>query len=172
MELLAKRLIRDIADFPKAGIVFKDITPVLQDPKAFREVMDRMLEYARAKQPDVVVGIESRGFIFGAPLALSLGASFVPVRKLGKLPGETVREEYALEYGTNTVEMHKDAIRPGDRALIVDDLLATGGTSAAAAMLIEKVGGEVAGLLFLVELTFLNGRDALGSYDVDSLLEY
>jgi adenine phosphoribosyltransferase len=172
MELLAKRLIRDIADFPKAGIVFKDITPVLQDPKAFREVMDRMLEYARAKQPDVIIGIESRGFIFGAPLALSLGASFVPVRKLGKLPGETVREEYALEYGTNTVEMHKDAIRPGDRALIVDDLLATGGTSAAAAMLIEKVGGEVAGLLFLVELTFLNGRDALGDYDVYSLIEY
>jgi adenine phosphoribosyltransferase len=172
MELLAKRLIRDIADFPKAGIVFKDITPVLQDPKAFREVMDRMLEYARAKQPDVIIGIESRGFIFGAPLALSLGASFVPVRKLGKLPGETVREEYALEYGTNTVEMHKDAIRPGDRALIVDDLLATGGTSAAAAMLVEKLGGEVAGLLFLVELTFLNGHDALGSYDVYSLIEY
>jgi adenine phosphoribosyltransferase len=128
MELLAKRLIRDIADFPKAGIVFKDITPVLQDPKAFREVMDRMLEYARAQEPDVIVGIESRGFIFGAPLALSLGTSYVPVRKLGKLPGEIVREEYALEYGTNTVEMHKDAIRPGDRVLIFDDLLAKRGT--------------------------------------------
>jgi adenine phosphoribosyltransferase len=172
MELLAKRLIRDIADFPKAGIVFKDITPVLQDPKAFREVMDRMLEYARAQEPDVIVGIESRGFIFGAPLALSLGTSYVPVRKLGKLPGEIVREEYALEYGTNTVEMHKDAIRPGDRVLIVDDLLATGGTSAAAAKLIEKLGGEVVGLVFLVELTFLNGREVLSEYDVCSLIEY
>lgn len=172
MELLAKRLIRDIADFPKAGIVFKDITPVLQDPKAFREVMDRMLEYARAQEPDVIVGIESRGFIFGAPLALSLGTSYVPVRKLGKLPGEIVREEYALEYGTNTVEMHKDAIRHGDRVLIVDDLLATGGTSAAAANLIEKVGGEVVGLVFLVELTFLNGREVLTDYDVCSLIEY
>jgi adenine phosphoribosyltransferase len=172
MELLAKRLIRDIADFPKAGIVFKDITPVLQDPKAFREVIDRMLEYARSKEPDVIVGIESRGFIFGAPLALSLAASYVPVRKLGKLPGETVREEYALEYGTNTVEIHKDAIRPGDRALIVDDLLATGGTSAAAAKLIEKLGGEVAGLVFLVELTFLSGREVLDGYDVNSLIEY
>jgi adenine phosphoribosyltransferase len=172
MELLAKRLIRDIADFPKAGIVFKDITPVLQDPKAFREVMDRMLEYARAQEPDVIVGIESRGFIFGAPLALSLGTSYVPVRKLGKLPGEIVREEYALEYGTNTVEMHKDAIRHGDRVLIVDDLLATGGTSAAAAKLIEKLGGEVVGLVFLVELTFLNGREVLSEYDVCSLIEY
>jgi adenine phosphoribosyltransferase len=172
MELLAKRLIRDIADFPKAGIVFKDITPVLQDPKAFREVMDRMLEYARTQEPDVIVGIESRGFIFGAPLALSLGTSYVPVRKLGKLPGEIVREEYALEYGTNTVEMHKDAIRHGDRVLIVDDLLATGGTSAAAAKLIEKLGGEVVGLVFLVELTFLNGREVLSEYDVCSLIEY
>jgi adenine phosphoribosyltransferase len=172
MELLAKRLIRDIADFPKAGIVFKDITPVLHDPKAFREVMDRMLEYARAQEPDVIVGIESRGFIFGAPLALSLETSYVPVRKLGKLPGEIVREEYALEYGTNTVEMHKDAIRPGDRTLIVDDLLATGGTSAAAAKLVEKLGGEVVGLVFLVELTFLNGREVLSEYDVCSLIEY
>jgi adenine phosphoribosyltransferase len=172
MELLARRLIRDIPDFPKAGIVFKDITPVLQHPDAFREVMDRMLAYAREQKPDVIVGIESRGFIFGAPIALDLEVSYVPVRKLGKLPGETVREEYALEYGTNTVEMHKDAIRPGDRALIVDDLLATGGTSAAAARLIENLGGSVAGLVFLVELTFLDGRDALDGYSICSLLEY
>jgi adenine phosphoribosyltransferase len=172
MELLAKRRIRDIPDFPSAGILFKDITPVLQDPRAFREVMDRMLAYAREKSPDVIVGIESRGFIFAAPLALSLDASLVPVRKLGKLPGETVREEYALEYGTNTVEMHKDAINPGDRVLIVDDLLATGGTCIAAAKLAERVGGEVVGLLFLVELTFLEGGQALAGYDYRSLIEY
>jgi adenine phosphoribosyltransferase len=172
MELLAKRRIRDIPDFPTAGILFKDITPVMQDPKAFREVMDRMLEYAREKSPDVVIGIESRGFIFGAPLALSLGASFVPVRKLGKLPAETVREEYALEYGTNTVEMHKDALNPGDKVLIVDDLLATGGTCIAAAKLVERLGGVVAGFLFLVELTFLEGGQALAGYDYRSLIEY
>jgi adenine phosphoribosyltransferase len=172
MELLAKRRIRDIADFPTAGIVFKDITPVLQDPRAFREVIDRMLEYARQKNPDVLVGIESRGFIFGAPLALSLGVGFVPVRKLGKLPAETIREEYALEYGTNTVEMHKDAIRPGERVLIVDDLLATGGTCVATARLVERVGGVVAGMLFLVELTFLEGAKVLAPYEYQSLIEY
>lgn len=172
MELLAKRRIRDIPDFPSAGVIFKDITPVLQDPKAFREVMDRMLEYARGKSPDVIVGIESRGFIFAAPLALSLGVSFVPVRKLGKLPAETIREEYALEYGTNTVEMHKDAIRPGEKALIVDDLLATGGTCMAAAKLVERCSAEVAGFLFLVELTFLEGGAVLSGYDYRSLIEY
>jgi adenine phosphoribosyltransferase len=172
MELLAKRLIRDIHDFPKAGIVFKDITPVLQDAAAFREVIDRMLAYAREQRVDAVVGIESRGFIFGAPIAYVLGVGYVPVRKLGKLPGETVREEYALEYGTNTVEVHKDAIRPGQRVLIADDLLATGGTSAAAARLIEKLGGEVGGLVFLVELAFLNGREELEGYPIHSLIEY
>jgi len=133
MELQAQRLIRDIKDFPKEGIVFKDINPILHDAAAFREVIDRMLDYARSRDADVVVGIESRGFIFGTPIALALDAGFVPVRKLGKLPGETVQTEYALEYGTNTVEMQKDAIRPGQRVLIVDDLLATGGTAAAAA---------------------------------------
>jgi adenine phosphoribosyltransferase len=172
MEILAKRLIRDIHDFPKTGIVFKDITPVLQEPAAFREVIDRMIAFAREPQVDTVVGIESRGFIFGAPIAYALGLGYVPVRKLGKLPGETVREEYALEYGTNTVEVHKDAVRPGQRALIADDLLATGGTSAAAARLVEKLGGEVAGLVFLVELTFLSGREALEGYPIYSLIEY
>lgn len=172
MELLAKRLIRDIPDFPKEGIVFKDIVPVLKDPVAFREVLDRMLAYARAQGADVVVGIESRGFIFGAPLAVELGVGFVPVRKLGKLPGETVRAEYSLEYGTNTVEMQKDAIEPGQRALVVDDLLATGGTSRAAAELIEKLGGEVAGMVFLVELGFLEGGEALADYPFCSLIEY
>ena len=172
MELLAKRLIRDIKDFPKEGIVFKDITPVLQDPAAFREVMDRMLVYARSRDATAVVGIESRGFIFGMPLAVELGVGFVPVRKLGKRPAETVRVQYSLEYDTNTVEIHKDSVRPGERVLIVDDLLATGGTSAAAADLVEKVGGQVVGMVYLVELGFLNGREALQGYDVHSLIEY
>jgi len=172
MGLLARRLIRDVADFPHEGIVFKDITPVLQDAEAFREVLDRMLDYARSRQADAVAGVESRGFIFAAPLAVALGVSFVPVRKLGKLPGETVRVEYALEYGTNTVEVQKDALRPGQRVLIVDDLLATGGTSAAAAELVERLGGEVAGMLFMVELGFLNGRAALHRYDLCSLIEF
>jgi adenine phosphoribosyltransferase len=172
MELLAKRLIRDVKDFPKAGIVFKDITPVLTDPEAFQEIIDRMLDYARGRRVDAVAGIESRGFMFGAPLALALNVGFVPVRKLGKLPGETLRAEYALEYGTNTVEMQKDSVRPGQHVLIVDDLLATGGTCAAAAELIERLGGEVAGTVFMVELGFLNGREALTGYDICSLIEY
>ncbi|MBI3910799.1 MAG: adenine phosphoribosyltransferase [Armatimonadetes bacterium] len=172
MKLLAHRLIRDVLDFPKAGIVFKDITPVLLHPVAFRETIDQMLGYARRRPVDVVVGIESRGFIFGAPIALELGVGYVPVRKLGKLPGETIRQEYALEYGTNTVEMHKDAIRSGQRVLIVDDLLATGGTSKATTQLVEAAGGEVSALIFLVELAFLNGRELLTGYDVYSLVEY
>jgi adenine phosphoribosyltransferase len=172
MELLAKRLIRDIKDFPKEGIVFKDITPVLLHPGAFQEVLDRMLAFARQQGVDLVAGIESRGFIFGSPLALQLGAGFVPIRKLGKLPAETLRAEYALEYGTNTVEMHKDAVAPGQRVLIVDDLLATGGTAAAAAELIEAAGGEVSGILCVIELGFLNGREALPNYPVHTLIEY
>jgi adenine phosphoribosyltransferase len=172
MELLAKRLIRDIKDFPKAGIIFKDINPVMEDAAAFREIIDRMLDYARTRQVDAIAGIESRGFMFGAPLALALNVGFVPVRKLGKLPGETVRAEYSLEYGTNTVEMQKGAVKPGQRVLIVDDLLATGGTAAAAAELIDKLGGDVAGMVFMVELGFLNGRNALEGYDLHSLIEY
>jgi len=172
MELLAQRLIRDVKDFPKAGIVFKDINPVIQDGPAFREVIDRMLDYARSREVNAVAGIESRGFIFGAPLALALDVGFVPVRKLGKLPGETLRAEYSLEYGTNTVEVQKDAIKAGHRVLIVDDLLATGGTAAAAAELVEKLGGDVAGIVVMVELGFLNGREALKEYDLHSLIEY
>lgn len=172
MELLAQRLIRDVKDFPKAGIVFKDINPVIQDGPAFREVIDRMLEYARSRNVNAVAGIESRGFIFGAPLALALNVGFVPVRKLGKLPGETLRAEYSLEYGTNTVEVQKDAVKPGDRVLIVDDLLATGGTAAAAAELVEKLGGDVAGIVVMVELGFLSGRESLTEYDLHSLIEY
>ena len=172
MELLARRLIRDVKDFPKEGIVFKDITPVLQDPRAFEEVIERMLAFARERKAELIAGIESRGFMFGTPMALSLGVGFVPIRKLGKLPRETLRAEYALEYGTNTVEMHKDAVEPGQRVLIVDDLLATGGTAAATADLVERAGGEVAGICCLVELAFLKGRDALAQYEVYSLLEY
>ena len=172
MALLAAKLIRDIPDFPKAGILFKDITPVIEDAEAFQEIIDKMAAYAREREADVIAGIESRGFIFGAPLALQLGMGFVPVRKLGKLPGETIRVEYALEYGTNTVEMQKDAIKPGQRVLIVDDLLATGGTAAAAAKLVEKLGGDVAGFSFMVELGFLDGRSALNGYEIDSLIEY
>jgi len=172
MELLARRLIRDVKDFPKEGIVFKDITPILQDPPAFQEVIERMLAFGRERKAELIAGIESRGFIFGAPMALSLGVGFVPIRKLGKLPRETLRAEYALEYGTNTVEMHKDAVEPGQRVLIVDDLLATGGTAAAAADLIERAGGEVAGICCLVELAFLSGRDGISKYEVCSLIEY
>ena len=172
MELLARRLIRDVPDFPKAGIIFKDITPVVQDARAFRQVIERMTEYGRSRAPDAIVAIESRGFIFGAPLALALNCAFVPVRKLGKLPGETIREEYALEYGTNTVEMQKGAVQPGQRVLLVDDLLATGGTAAAAGRIAEQLGAEVVGCVFLVELTFLNGREALAGYDLLSLIEY
>jgi len=168
--LLACSLIRDIPDFPQPGIIFKDITPVLQDPKALAEVIDKFCEYAAETNPDVIVGIESRGFMFGAPVAVKLGKSFVPVRKIGKLPHDTIKCEYALEYGTNTVEMHRDAIKPGQTALIIDDLLATGGTASASARLVEELGGRVVGLCFLVELDFLKGRDNLSGYEVKSLI--
>ncbi|MHB0913373.1 MAG: adenine phosphoribosyltransferase [Armatimonadota bacterium] len=168
----ARSLIRDIPDFPKEGIIFKDVTPVLAHPEAFKEVIDRIVEYAETVKPDVIVGIESRGFIFGAPVALRLGAGFVPVRKIGKLPHETVQCEYALEYGTAAVEMHRDAVRPGERVLIVDDLLATGGTAAAAANLVEELGAKVAGFSFLIELSFLSGREKLRGYDVKSFITY
>ena len=170
--LLAKGLIRDIPDFPKEGIIFKDITPVLADPAAFREVAEKMTLAAERLKPTVVVGIESRGFIFGAPVALRLALPFALVRKMGKLPYQTIAEEYALEYGTNTVEIHQDAVGPGDRVLVVDDLLATGGTAMATARLIEKCGASVAGFLFLVELAFLPGRHALRGYEIESLIDY
>ena len=170
--LRAEALVRDIPDFPTPGILFKDITPVLGDSDALKEVIDRMTELADARNPDLVIGIESRGFIFGVPIALNLGLGFAPIRKLGKLPYKTIREEYALEYGSNTVEIHHDAIEPGQRVIIVDDLLATGGTATAAARLVEKLGGEVCGFTFLVELGFLPGRDALRGYHVDALIRY
>lgn len=171
-ELMAESLIRDIPDFPTKGIIFKDITPVLQHPKAFAEVIEDMAQCASALSPDVIVGIESRGFVLGSPVALKLGKGFVPVRKVGKLPHDTIRCDYELEYGTNAIEIHKDAIEPGQRVLIVDDLLATGGTAAASIKLIEELGGKVAGVLFLVELSFLNGRSKLEGYKVESLIRY
>ena len=170
--LLAQTLIRDIPDFPQPGIIFKDITPVLQHPDAFSQVIDGMVDYAKARKADIVVGIESRGFILGAPVALALGKGFVPVRKIGKLPHETIQCEYALEYGTAAVEMHKDAVAPGQKVVIVDDLLATGGTAAAAARLVEELGGQVVGMVFLIELGFLNGRSQLQAYDVKSFITY
>jgi len=170
--LLAERLIRDVPDFPKEGIVFKDIHPVLQDHAAFQEAVALMAAEAKRAQAEAIVGIESRGFIFGAPIALELGLPFAMTRKLGKLPFDRVTEEYALEYGTNTIEMHTDAVAPGTRAYIVDDLLATGGTAAAAASLIEQIGGEVCGLGFLIELTFLAGRNCVRDYPVSALIQY
>lgn len=167
-----KQLIRDIPDFPAEGVLFRDITPVLQDHKAFHEVVCSMVERVEKMKPDVIVGIESRGFILGAPIALELGVGFVPVRKVGKLPAETIKAEYSLEYWTNTVEMHRDAIEPEMRVVIVDDLLATGGTAKAAVQLVEELGGTVAGLSFLIELCFLNGRNLLEGYEVDTIVQY
>lgn len=172
MKLLAESLVRDVPDFPQPGILFKDITPVVQDYKALKQAVDLMADHARSLKPDIVVGIEARGFIFGAPVALALGVGFAPLRKLGKLPYRRVTEEYSLEYGTNVVEMHEDSVKPGERVLVVDDLLATGGTAGAAVRLIEKLGGVIAGLEFLIELDFLEGRKALCDYPVVALIHY
>jgi adenine phosphoribosyltransferase len=164
--------IREVPDFPKPGILFYDITTLLKDPIAFRDVIDRMAEQVGSAQVDLVVGMESRGFIFSAPLAYKLGAGFVPVRKLGKLPAETIEVEYSLEYGTATLEIHRDAITEGQRVLIVDDLLATGGTVMGTIELVRRLGGEIAGLSFMVELTSLKGREKLGDYTINTLLAY
>ena len=164
--------IREIPDFPKPGILFYDITTLLKDAGAFRESIQLMLEPFKDKKIDAVVGMESRGFIFSAPMAVQLNAGFVPVRKLGKLPAETASVEYALEYGTNTLEIHKDALQPGQQVLIVDDLLATGGTVMGTIELVRRLGGEIAGLSFMVELLALKGRDKLDEYDIHTLLTY
>ena len=169
-ELRAK--IREVPDFPKPGILFYDITTLLKDPEAFRAAIDAMLQPYEGEKVDVVVGMESRGFIFSAPMAYKLNAGLVPVRKLGKLPAETITVEYALEYGSNTLEIHRDAIMPGQRVLIVDDLLATGGTVNGTIELVERLKGEVVGLAFLVELEFLNGRDRLEGRRVTSVVQY
>lgn len=167
-----KRLIREVPDFPKKGILFYDITTLLKDRVGFATLVDRLSEHYLNQNIDLVLGMEARGFIFAPALAYRLNAGFVPVRKVGKLPAETVKFDYALEYGTNSLEMHKDAIQKGQRVLIVDDLLATGGTAEATAKLASLLGAEIAGLGFIVELDFLNGRQRLKGYNVMSLLHY
>jgi adenine phosphoribosyltransferase len=167
-----EKIIRDVPDFPKPGILFKDITTLLQDGDAFRQAVNRMLKKYLDAKIDKVLAIEARGFIFGGVMAYKLGCGFVPARKPGKLPFRSVREEYTLEYGSNSLEVHEDSIRPGEKVLIIDDLLATGGTALAAARLVEKLGGEVAGIEFLIELAFLNGREKLSRYKVHSLITY
>ena len=164
--------IRDIPDFPKPGILFKDITTLLKDGESFRASVDGLLEKIGKRDVDCVVGMESRGFIFGAPIAYKLGAGFVPVRKLGKLPGDVVSVEYDLEYGSATLEMHKDAFKPGAKVLIVDDLLATGGTVAGTIELVKQLKGTIVACAFLIELTALKGREKLGGYDVVTLISY
>jgi adenine phosphoribosyltransferase len=164
--------IREIPDFPKPGILFYDITTLLKDGKSFKKAIDLMLQPYKKEKIDVVVGMESRGFIFSAPMAYQLDAGFVPVRKLGKLPAETITVEYALEYGSNTLEIHRDAIQPGQKVLIVDDLLATGGTVRGTIELVERLKGDIAGLAFLVELDFLHGRDRLVGRRVTSVIKY
>jgi adenine phosphoribosyltransferase len=171
LEARLTSVIRDVPDFPKPGIVFKDITPVLARPDLLQAVTDH---YARryAGKVDAVVGMESRGFIFGTPIALALGAAFVPARKPGKLPYDRISEEYALEYGTARLDMHTDAILPGQRVLIVDDLIATGGTAVATAKLVERLGGTIVAMAFVIELTFLPGRAAVAPHVVDSIVRY
>ena len=167
-----KNLIREVPDFPKKGILFYDITTLLKDKTGFAQLIDLFSEHYIGQQIDLILGMEARGFIFGPALAYRLNAGFVPVRKPGKLPAATVKVEYELEYGSNTLEVHTDAVQKGQRVLIVDDLLATGGTAEATARLVKSLGGEIAGLAFVVELDFLNGREKLKPYNVFSLLHY
>jgi adenine phosphoribosyltransferase len=164
--------IRIIEGFPKEGISFKDVTTLVQDGEALRYAIDKIAEHLKDKKVDVIVGPEARGFIFGVPVAYALGVGFIPVRKPGKLPYDTIRVEYDLEYGSDSLEIHKDAIKPGQRVAIVDDLLATGGTIGSVAKLVESVGGEVVSVDFVIELTELNGRAKLGNYDIMSLVDY
>lgn len=167
-----KDYIAIVEDFPVKGISFKDVTPLMQDGGAFNETVEKIASFAKEKGANVIVGPESRGFIFGCPVATKLNIGFVPIRKPGKLPREEIRAEYSLEYGKNTLCMHTDAIKPGDKVVIVDDLLATGGTVAAAISLIEQLGGEVVGCAFVVELTGLKGRELLKGHEVYSLVDY
>lgn len=167
-----KKLIREVPDYPKPGILFYDLTTLLKDKQGFHLLIDRLCEHYKGHTIDVVAGIEARGFIFAPALAYRLGAGFVPVRKPKKLPAKTSSVSYSLEYGTDTLEIHEDAVRPGERVIICDDLLATGGTAAATAKLVRQLGGKVEGLAFAVELTFLNGRGKLPGLDVFSLIQY
>ena len=167
-----KRLIRDVPDFPKPGIVFKDIMPLLADAGALRETVDLLAEWVEPRKPDLILGAEARGFITGGALACRLGCGFVAARKPGKLPWRTVSAKYALEYGFDVLELHADAIGSGQRVIVHDDLLATGGTAKAKCELVEQLGGEVVGVAFIIALEFLNGRDRLGDYDVFSVIQY
>lgn len=164
--------IRDVPDFPKEGIVFKDVMPLIADPEYFGETIRRLAEWARPREPDLVLGAEARGFIFGGALAYELGAGFITARKPGKLPWETVEATYELEYGTDSLQVHRDAVTPDSRVIVLDDLLATGGTAHAKVELVEQLGGTVVGVLFVIELTFLHGRERLTGYDVHSLIQY
>jgi len=165
-----KAVVRDIPDFPKPGIIYKDITPILQDGAIFSALIDYLAEPYRNNMPKYVAGIESRGFIFGAALAAEMGCGFIPIRKAGKLPYKTIRQSYSLEYGEATIEMHEDAAAAGDKIVLIDDLLATGGTAQAAVSLLQKLNVEIIGIEFIIELAFLNGRDVLSPYPVRSLI--
>ena len=167
-----KGLIRSIPDFPKKGIVFRDITPLLADADGFKQAVEAIAKRFKAAKPEMVVGVEARGFIIGPAVALELDAGFIPVRKPGKLPYKTKSASYQLEYGTDKIEIHADAVRPGQKVLIVDDLLATGGTAAATCDLVETMGGKIVGCAFLIELSFLNGREKLNKHDVFTLIDY
>jgi adenine phosphoribosyltransferase len=167
-----KSMIRDVPDFPQPGIVFKDTMPLLANAQAFAQVVDELAAWAEEREPEVVLGAEARGFITGAALAYKLGCGFIPARKPGKLPRETVSAEYVLEYGIDSLQMQADAFREGTRVLVHDDLLATGGTAKAKCDLVERLGGVVVGVLFIISLEFLNGRDRLANYDVHSLIQY
>jgi len=164
--------IRDVPDFPKPGIVFKDIMPLLADPASLRETIDLLADWARPRRPDVILGAEARGFIFGGALAYALGCGFVAARKPGKLPWETVEAHFELEYGTDTLQIHRDALGPGQRVIVLDDVLATGGTARAKVELVELLCGDVVGALFVIELAFLHGRSKLDGYDVHALIAY
>ena len=172
MTLDLRDRIRDVPDFPSEGIVFKDLMPLIADAEYFAESIQRLAEWTRPREPELILGAEARGFIFGAALAYELGAGFIAARKPGKLPRETVEATYALEYGTDSLHVHRDSFPPGTRVVVLDDVLATGGTARAKVELVESLGGVVAGVLFVIELEFLNGRDRLSGYDVHSLVQY
>jgi adenine phosphoribosyltransferase len=164
--------IRDVPDFPREGILFKDVMPLIADPEYFADSIRQLAEWSRPREPDLILGAEARGFIFGGALAFELGAGFIAARKPGKLPWETVEATYELEYGTDSLHVHRDAVKPEARVIVLDDVLATGGTAKAKCEIVEELGGIVAGVLFVIELTFLNGRERLGGYDVHALIQY
>jgi len=172
MSLDLRDRVRDVPDFPTEGIIFKDLMPLIADPEYFAETIRLLAEWSRPREPDLILGAEARGFIFGAALAYELGAGFIAARKPGKLPRETVEATYELEYGTDSLHVHRDAVPSGARVIVLDDVLATGGTARAKVELVETLGGVVAGLLFVIELSFLDGRSRIGDYDVHSLITY